>query len=258
MRSLRRVSCRARCSSSLLADDPVFAHAVLCPHARKSCGQCCHEGPQISRLSAGKVVGIVHNHAGFLRARLPGLSTTAPIPRGQGCHEYPQGHGFRAGKVASATRTSVCAHGVDAPRGEGHAGARPGPSAISMRQRHAFVDGKTPARRGDGRRVSGRRRHDARSWRLGAHAGVHAVAVKFHADSLQPLGRRSFLLRSTSPPGAVGRVKPGRYRGFRAGSGTVPDGARVTGEVTATRRFGVLQMSGLRSNVPLHLVATRV
>ena len=257
MHSLSRAWFRARCSSSLLADGPVFAHAVLCTRARKSCGQGCDERPQASRLRAGKVAGIVHNHTGFLRARLPRLSTPAPIYRGQGCHEHPHRHGFRAGTVASATRTSVCAHGVDAPRGERRAGAPPGPSAITMRQRRSDVDKQTSSLVRGWRSVSGRWRNDARSWQRDSHAVVHAVAVTSHAESSQPRGRSS-LLHSTSPSGPAWRVTPARHRGVRPRSGRVPHGTGVAGEVTATRRFEVLHMSVPRSKVPLHLVPTRV
>lgn len=67
-----------------------------------------------------------------------------------------------------------------------------------------------------------------------------------------PVGPNSSHNRPTNDP------QPTRNPSVMARSAPGARGACVAGEVTATRRFGVLQMSGLRSKVPLHLVPTRV
>ena len=105
------------------------------------------------------------------------------------------------------------------------------------------------------------RRHCAAQYRYRSHAAAQSIcpgAVRAARPSLRgaPHFRRSS--REHSPKIPQFMKCPARNPSFTARPGRVALGVNVTGEVTATRRFGVLQMSGLRSNVPLHLVATRV
>ena len=202
-----------------------------------------------------------------MRARLPKKSTGVADSCGQGCRRSPQAWRIRAGKVASfwdaqrAASSCRMRQGLTAFRTALNARPRAVFDAVSVKRQPAFgvpvrkTSAKVPCRvmrmglrapcaQAHGHRLMGTDScAQARAHRLGEHR------PRVHGIDLVP---------SKLPLDATKGPLPGGYPGFGSGSGAVPHGAPVTGEVTATRRFGVLQMSGLRSKVPLHLVATRV
>ena len=96
MRSRSLVSCRARCSSSLLADVATsimwIAHLV---------GEACRVGPRSPWLRGISARRHVHRCADPVLARLPRSSTGSEIVCWRGCHGCPQARRLCAGKVAT-------------------------------------------------------------------------------------------------------------------------------------------------------------
>lgn len=193
------------------------------------------------RRSCGSLIWWVKRAAWVQEARGCGefrhgdTSTDARIRCWQGCHDRPQAVRLCAGEVATGVhRQGDC---------------------VLARLPRVSTDARMLCWQGC------HRRHCAAQYRYHSHSAAQSfcpVAVRAARPSLggTPKFRRSSREHSPTIPTFVSC--PARNPSFTARSGGVSPGANVTGEVTATRRFGVLQMSGLRSNVPLHLVATWV
>ena len=209
-----------------------------CTGVADSCGQGCRKGPQAGEISCGQgcrrsaQAGEISCGQGCLGSGCATCRELVPHAAGpyriQNSVECAPARGFRCGKC-------------EAPACVRRAGAK---DICVVPCRVTRMGFRAPCAQAHGHRLMGTdSRAQARAHRLGEHMprahGIDLVPAKLPLDATKgPL--------------------PGGYPGFGSGSGAVPHGAPVTGEVTATRRFGVLQMSGLRSNVPLHLVATRV
>ena len=169
---------------------------------------------------------------------------------------------FPAGKVAwvrdAQRAASSCRmrQGLTAFRTALNARPRAVFDAVSAKRRPAFG---VPVRKTSAWCPAG-----SRAWDFGPRAhrlrgtDSRAQARAHRLGEHMPRAHGIDLVPAKLPLDATKGSQAGRYRGFGSGSRAVPHGGPVTGEVTATRRFGVLQMSGLRSKVPLHLVATRV
>ena len=197
MRSRSLVSCRARCSSSLLADVATsimwmliwwvkraawvqeargcgeFRHGDTSTDARIRCWQGCHDRPQAVRLCAGEVATGVHRQGDCVLARLPRSSTGKAIVCWQGCHGCPQMRGCCAGKVATA---GIVRLSIDITRTQPH-----NPSA---RWRFVRRDLPSEAPRSSGDRAGSTRRQSPRS--------CHAQRATPHSRPVQegcPLGR---------------------------------------------------------------------
>ena len=191
------------------------------------CGRACQRSPQARACCAGKVASRVHKFSDSVRARLPALSTNECGPCGQGCRRCPQSSAVRAGKVAGAVHKRVRSLRARLP-------------AVSTGQLISWGQGCQPT-------VS-RAQTAALGWCQLAFLAWHLGYTCRYTCRERGIG---LSWPELGPP-------PTRNRPVSPRSHSAPRGAGVTGEVTATRRFGVLQMSWVRSNVPLHLVATRV
>jgi len=140
------------------------------------------------------------------------MSTGAPKACGQGCHGRPQVRRKRAGKVATAVHSRA--------------------ESVRARLAASALCGSVSTRLTLSRTI-----HRPR----GDSCGMNVPPGHLNA------GRSS---KGDSPK--LPKVLPfsSRNPSVTARSGGVPHGTSVTGEVTATRRLGVLQMSGLRFKVP--------
>ena len=203
------------------------------------------------------------------------VSTGARNSRWQGCQCCPQVCGFHAGKVANAVhrcadstlarmRNSAAAEWIRAETAVfGRCGLESGPSSVVAGHVTPMSNWRPPCERRDSYRPSAHRPGAQRpgAQRPGAHrpggASCGATVRSGHPNFGKSSEENSLKFPKFPKPARFGPF-PARNPSVTARSEAGPRGTHVTDEVTATRRFEVLQMSWQGSRVPLHLVATRV